>query len=330
MDTSSTGPGVRSNTHGLPTPLQDLPGTEQKQGHAQKRPATAKQHRPHQLNDTVQDRPPQDTTPPGFSAVRSGERQVRLHGGKEARTRGRGGHAGAGVSGDLTAGVRGEAGVGWDPQSFRRSPSSSSLTAPLFALNGKATAGAGFEQYAQAGLPPLRLAKETIVEEPLGLGQNSHGFVGARAKAGGSVGATHAQAHGEAFAGAKTGGQTQLTVGDQRFKVSGDLQAGVGLDGAVAAGLRHTAEGRTRAQLEGRIGGALGIGGSVGGGVDLDVTPVANAVGALPRHAHNGAKSVQQSLERAGKALALATQAAVQVVKELVTAPVRFLKALFS
>ncbi|MFE8646278.1 hypothetical protein ACFX58_14430 [Sphingomonas sp. NCPPB 2930] len=341
MDPSNTKIGARPDVDDLPTSHRDLIGPDPTRGQSQTLPPTAKQHRPHHLNETAQDRrPPQDpdpdpgprrsiARPPDMRTVR-GEREWRSGGATEAATRGRRGHAGAGVSGDLAAGVRGGADMGRDPQSYWRSPPSAPLTEPLLALNGEASAGARFDQYAQAGLPPLRLADETVVEEPLGLGQNSHGFVGARTKAGASLGPTHAQAHAEAFAGARTGGQAHLTVGDQRFKVGGDLQAGVGLDGALAAGLRRTPEGRTRLKLEGRIGGALGIGGSVGGGMDLDVTPAANAVNALPRRAGKGAKSVRQSFGRVGEAVANAGKAAVQVAKEVVTAPVRLLKSLFS
>ncbi len=217
MDPSNTRLGARPDADDLPTSQRDPTGPDPARGHPQTPPPTAKQHRPHQLNETAQDRrPPQDpgprrslARPPDIRTAR-GEREWRSGGGTEAGTRGRRGYAGAGVSGDLAAGVRGGADMGRAPHAYGRSPPS----APLLALNGEASAGARFDQYAQAGLPPLRLSDETVVEEPLGLGQNSHGFVGARTKAGASLGPTHAQAHAEAFAGAKTGGQTQLTVGD--------------------------------------------------------------------------------------------------------------------
>ncbi|WAC71568.1 hypothetical protein OU995_18530 [Roseateles sp. SL47] len=255
-----------------------------------------------------------------------GERKAHLGAGVRAGTQGRGGHASAGISADLAAQVRGQAGAG--------RPTLEDLTAPLLAINGEAQAGASFDQYARAGLPPLRLANETLVDEPVGVGQKSHGFVGARAEAKGSVGPTHAQGHVETFAGAKTGGQAELTLGDQRFKVNGDLRAGIGLDASASAGLKRTPEGRTRLQLEGRLGGALGVGGAIGGGVDLDVTPVADAVDALPRPARNGLKSLVHTGGRIVKSAADLGKAAVKAVgkvaKEVVTAPVRFIKSLFS
>lgn len=245
-------------------------------------------------------------------------REVALKGEAQASTQGRAGQAGAGISGRLQAGVKGQAGLDTDD------------LLPVLHAGGEASTGAGFEQYAQAGLAPLRLGERELVREPLAVAQKTHGFAGAKAGAQVSAGPTHVDGNVEAFAGAKTGGQAALTLGNQRLHASGDVRAGIGVEAKAKAGLKRTPEGRTRLQLEGRLGAALGVGGAVGGGVDLDVTPIADGIDALPRPARKGLKSLGASVGRAGKAVAKAGKAAAEFVGAVVSAPVRFVKALFS
>lgn len=251
---------------------------------------------------------------------RPGERrrEVALKGEAHASTKGRAGHAEAGVSGRLQAGVAGRAHVDTDD------------LLPVLHAGGEAGTGAGFEQHAQAGLAALRLGEREIVREPLTVAQKTHGFAGAKAGAHVSAGPTHVDGGIEAFAGAKTGGQAALTLGNQRLHANADVRAGIGVEAKAKAGLKRTPDGRTRLKLEGRLGGALGVGGAVGGGVDLDVTPIADGIDALPRPARKGLKSLGASAGRAARAVGRSAKAAAEFVGAVVSAPVRFVKALFS
>ena len=110
-----------------------------------------------------------------------------------------------------------------------------------------------------------------------------NGFAGARANATGRADLKGAGFDAEAFAGAKLEREGSVSVAGQKLKVSSDLQAGIGVTAKADFGMVREG-GRDKLKIGGKIGGALGIGGTLGGGVELDVTPLMKAGRAVRDH----------------------------------------------
>lgn len=95
------------------------------------------------------------------------------------------------------------------------------------------------------------------------------------------------QAGGEAFIGAKAGVEGRLGVGPAAVTGRAEVMAGIGGRAKVDVGFE---KGKFKARIE--LGAALGIGGSVAGGVEINYEDAANRAKALAGNAVDTAKTL--------------------------------------
>lgn len=149
----------------------------------------------------------------------------------------------------------------------------------LLGGNASARLGVGASGDADLKTPGLSIAG---VDTPLDAGIGAHGevFAGAKVGAGGraGIGPNFVGAEGSigAFAGAEAQGDIHANLGPLRGRVtaSGMAGAGIGADGGITY-----EDGKVK--ISGRVYAALGLGGSLGGEITLDVkqaTQLARAV----------------------------------------------------
>ena len=132
-------------------------------------------------------------------------------------------------------------------------------------LSANAAAQAGVEASGSADLESAKVLGQTA-----GIGAKAKGFAGARVGAGGKIAITKdfvgAKGHVGGFAGAEVSGELHGHVGPLGGKVTASAQAGIGasLDGEISYD-----HGKIR--LSSRAALALGVGGSAGASVELDI-----------------------------------------------------------
>ena len=149
----------------------------------------------------------------------------------------------------------------------------------LLSGNASARLGVGASGDADLKTPGLRVQG---VDTPLDAGVGAHGeaFAGVKAGAGARVGAgpnfVGAEGSIGAFAGVEAQGDIHANLGPLRGRVtaSGMAGAGIGADGGI------TYE-NGKIKISGRVYAALGLGGSLGGEVTLDVKQAAQLARAV-------------------------------------------------
>lgn len=153
---------------------------------------------------------------------------------------------GAGLSGSVYAGpqVTADAKAGWEGDQL-----SADLNGKVTVLDAKGSA------YATVG--------------PATVQANGEGYVGANAGLNGKIGLEGASLKADAFAGAKLEGSAAGDVGGIGAGVNGSLRAGVGAELDAKA---TWDEGHLKVGFE--AGAALGVGGSLGGSIDINVPKV--------------------------------------------------------
>jgi hypothetical protein len=173
----------------------------------------------------------------------------------------------------LTAGANANGSVSFDP------------------ANGKVIAQGGAS--AQANL--VRGSVEGHVDSPVGrTSWQAEGNVGAEASVTGQVvvdplnGDVAAQVGGEAFAGARASGEVTQEVGPATATVGAEAFAGIGAEFEANVGLQ---DGKLSANFD--VGAALGIGGSVEFGVELDVREAVDTVRNIGGGIANAAEGVK-------------------------------------
>ncbi|MBJ6764636.1 hypothetical protein JGU66_28030 [Myxococcaceae bacterium JPH2] len=179
----------------------------------------------------------------------------------------------------LTASVGGNGSVSVDP------------------LKGKVIAEGSLE--AKADL--VRGSVEGHVDSPVGRTTwGAQGNVGAEANVTGKVvvdplhGDVAAQVGGEAFAGARASAEVSQEIGPATAHVGAEAFAGIGVEFEANVGLK---DGKLSANFD--VGAALGIGGSLEFGVDVDVSKVTDAV----KNVGEGIKNVGEGIKNVGEGI---------------------------
>lgn len=146
----------------------------------------------------------------------------------------------------------------------------------------------GVEGSAGAGIEDSRLQAQASAKAYLAQGSaegkyeagvfetsgKATGFVGAEANAAASVGKDGAHAGGEAFAGAKATAEGHASVAGVGVGGSAEGWAGIGAEAHADAGMKDG-----KLVIGADVGAALGVGGHLGGQVEIDPGKVADTLG---------------------------------------------------
>lgn len=113
-------------------------------------------------------------------------------------------------------------------------------------------------------------------------------WAGAKASGGVKVGPSGASLNAQAFAGVSAGVEGQVGDNNARIKGGAEVSAGIGFEGKAEGKIEDG-----KLKFGAKIGGALGIGGKVSFGMEVNVAPVLDA-----------AKEAGKVADSAGKTLA--------------------------
>jgi hypothetical protein len=155
------------------------------------------------------------------------------------------------------------------------------------------TVGAGAEAY----LAKASAEGEVKLGQHVGVSGSGEVFVGAEAKAEGTIGWLGAKGDAEAFAGARAKGEAGAEVAGIGAGVNGEAWAGIGAEASGQFGMGEDGKFHVGASA----GLALGLGGKVGFDVSVDPGEVADTVMDVADDVGNVAKDVGRGFENAGR-----------------------------
>ncbi len=168
-----------------------------------------------------------------------------------------------------TAEGRASAGASW-----------SSETGHYVQAGFESRAAVGYEGSASARLGPLEygVGGKTMA----GVEASTGFFAGERIptaeeRALGIVRKSGLEASAGVFAGVKAEGNAHVGINGSNIGVSAGGYAGVGVDASVKAGVSNDAQGRKYLDISAKAGAAIGVGGSLGFSVHLNLTALINA-----------------------------------------------------
>jgi hypothetical protein len=129
-----------------------------------------------------------------------------------------------------------------------------------------------------------------------------------------------------AFAGAKAEGNAYVGINGSTVGVSGGAYVGVGADASANVGTSTDAKGKTYLDVGAKLGLAVGVGGSIGFNLHVDVTPVVKT----GKRIGKACKSAAKTVKKAAKGAAKVVKAAANGCKKAGQKVGKFFKNLFS
>lgn len=131
-------------------------------------------------------------------------------------------------------------------------------------------------------------AEGSLKAGPAEVGGSASGYVGAEVNGNLSVGPNGVNAGVDAFAGARVEGEVHGDVGGVGAGVKGEAWAGIGAEADVTAGFNEDG----KFKLGGELGAGLGVGGKVGFEITVDPSEVMKTAGDVANAANDAANAI--------------------------------------
>jgi hypothetical protein len=148
---------------------------------------------------------------------------------------------------------------------------------------GEARIGVGGDGEVKGKFGPKKMMEAGATGYTMVGAETSNGFFAGsqilsdKEKAAGLTGKTGLNASARGFAGAKAGGGVSTGVNGNTLGANGAVYAGVGAESKFGVSMETDKNDKKYLNVGGKVGAAMGVGGSVGGDIRINVTPIVKA-----------------------------------------------------